>query len=92
MDDRLRMLIGAGIGAAAMYYFDPVRGRYRRSLVANQLVHAGQLDCFGKLTSRQRVQRLPTSCGASGGPVKRPSAMGTCRCGWLIAAPSRAAR
>ncbi len=41
MDDRLRMLIGAGIGAAAMYYCDPARGRYRRALVTNQLVHAG---------------------------------------------------
>jgi uncharacterized membrane protein len=41
MDDRLRMLIGAGIGAATMYYFDPARGRYRRALVTNQLVHAG---------------------------------------------------
>ncbi len=39
MIDRLGTLIGAGIGAAAMYYFDPARGRYRRSLVANQLVH-----------------------------------------------------
>ena len=41
MDDRLRMLIGTGIGAAAMYYFDPARGRYRRALVTNQFVHAG---------------------------------------------------
>ena len=41
MGDRLTMLIGAAIGAAAMYYFDPVRGRYRRALVGNQLVHAG---------------------------------------------------
>lgn len=41
MDDRLRTLIGAGIGAAAMYYLDPARGRYRRALVANQLVHVG---------------------------------------------------
>jgi len=40
MGDRFRLLMGAVIGATAMYYFDPARGRYRRSLVANQLVHA----------------------------------------------------
>ena len=42
MSDRLRVLIGALLGATAMYYFDPARGRYRRALVANQLVHAGR--------------------------------------------------
>jgi uncharacterized membrane protein len=42
MADRLRLLMGAFIGATAMYYFDPSRGRYRRALVANQLVHAGR--------------------------------------------------
>jgi uncharacterized membrane protein len=39
MGDRLRMLVGALFGATAMYYLDPARGRYRRSLVANRLVH-----------------------------------------------------
>jgi uncharacterized membrane protein len=34
--------MGALVGATAMYYFDPARGRYRRALVANQLVHAGK--------------------------------------------------
>ena len=42
MGDRLGWLMGAFIGATAMYYLDPSRGRYRRSLVANQLVHAGR--------------------------------------------------
>lgn len=42
MGNRFRVLVGALIGATAMYYFDPARGRYRRALVANQLVHAGR--------------------------------------------------
>jgi hypothetical protein len=29
-----------GIGAAAMYFFDPVSGRRRRALARDQLVHA----------------------------------------------------
>jgi uncharacterized membrane protein len=41
MDGRLRMLIGASIGATAMYYLDPARGRSRRALAENQLVHLG---------------------------------------------------
>lgn len=35
------MLLGAGLGAAAMYYLDPSRGRYRRALARDQLVRAG---------------------------------------------------
>src|SRR5690606_12527153 len=35
------LLLGAELGAAAMYYLDPARGRYRRALVRDQLVHTG---------------------------------------------------
>lgn len=42
MADRIKMLMGVFIGATAMYYFDPSRGRYRRALVGDQLVHAGR--------------------------------------------------
>jgi uncharacterized membrane protein len=42
MNSRMNWLLGAGLGAAAMYYFDPARGRYRRGLVRNQLVHAAR--------------------------------------------------
>lgn len=35
----IRFLFTAGLGAAAMYYLDPARGRYRRALVRDQLVH-----------------------------------------------------
>jgi uncharacterized membrane protein len=41
MDNQIRRLFAAGLGAAAMYYFDPARGRYRRALVRDQLVHGG---------------------------------------------------
>ncbi|MEX2495979.1 MAG: SRPBCC family protein [Woeseia sp.] len=41
MDNRLRLLLSSGLGAAAMYYLDPARGRYRRALVRDQLVHQG---------------------------------------------------
>ena len=33
-------LIAFGVGAAMMYFFDPVSGRRRRALVRDQLVHA----------------------------------------------------
>ncbi|HEX9149329.1 MAG TPA: YtxH domain-containing protein, partial [Thermoanaerobaculia bacterium] len=32
--------LGAGIGAALMYLFDPERGKRRRALVRDKLVHA----------------------------------------------------
>jgi uncharacterized membrane protein len=42
MRNQVSRLITAGlIGAGLMYYFDPDRGRRRRSLVRDQLVHAG---------------------------------------------------
>lgn len=41
MKNRMRMLLGAGLGAAAMYYLDPSRGRYRRALARDQLVRVG---------------------------------------------------
>ena len=40
MKNRLSMLVTATLGAAAMYYFDPARGRYRRALVRDRLVHS----------------------------------------------------
>ncbi|HEU4617202.1 MAG TPA: SRPBCC family protein [Gammaproteobacteria bacterium] len=41
MQNRMTLLLAAGLGAMAMYYLDPARGRHRRSLVRDQLVHAG---------------------------------------------------
>ena len=36
----VRVLGALGIGALAMYFFDPVSGKRRRALVREQLVHA----------------------------------------------------
>jgi uncharacterized membrane protein len=41
MNNRFMLLLGAGAGALTMYYFDPARGRYRRAVMRDQLVHAG---------------------------------------------------
>ena len=47
MSNGLKLLFSTGLGAAAMYYFDPARGRYRRALVRDQLVHAGHTASHG---------------------------------------------
>lgn len=47
MTNGLKSLFSAGLGAAAMYYLDPARGRYRRALVRDQLVHAGHKTNHG---------------------------------------------
>jgi hypothetical protein len=36
----LRVLGALGIGALAMYFYDPVSGKRRRALLRDQLVHA----------------------------------------------------
>lgn len=41
MNTGMKLLLSSGLGAAAMYYLDPARGRYRRALVRNGVVHAG---------------------------------------------------
>ncbi|HEX6998277.1 MAG TPA: SRPBCC family protein [Gammaproteobacteria bacterium] len=47
MRNPMAFLISTGIGAAAMYYLDPARGRYRRGLVRDRIVHAGHLTKRG---------------------------------------------
>lgn len=47
MNNPLKLLFATGLGAAAMYYFDPTRGRYRRALVRDQLVHGGHKATHG---------------------------------------------
>jgi uncharacterized membrane protein len=43
MNPGLAALGGLGLGAGLMFIFDPVRGRRRRALLRDQLVHAGHL-------------------------------------------------
>lgn len=59
MDNRLNFLIGLGLGAAAMYLLDPDRGRRRRSLVRDQVVHgAHEAEDFSSgMASRARHMR-----------------------------------
>lgn len=40
MNDRMRLLIAGGIGAGLMYLLDPDRGRRRRALLRDKVVHA----------------------------------------------------
>jgi uncharacterized membrane protein len=43
MNQGLTALCSLGLGAGLMFIFDPVRGKRRRALVRDQLVHAGHL-------------------------------------------------
>jgi uncharacterized membrane protein len=43
MNPGLAALGGLGLGAGLMFMFDPVRGRRRRALLRDQVVHAGRL-------------------------------------------------
>jgi osmotically-inducible protein OsmY len=52
----LSVLIGAGVGAAVAYFFDPVRGRSRRIQAAEQLAATGR-DLL-RQTSRQGSRAL----------------------------------
>jgi uncharacterized membrane protein len=51
-------LCGMGVGAGLMFMFDPVRGRRRRALLRDQLVHAGyMLARATRTTSRDLSHR-----------------------------------
>lgn len=57
MRNRSMTLIGGAlIGAGLMYYFDPDRGRRRRSLVRNQLVHASHRLQAGMDTAARDIR------------------------------------
>ncbi|HEX7025985.1 MAG TPA: SRPBCC family protein [Gammaproteobacteria bacterium] len=47
MKKGMTFLISTGLGAAAMYFLDPDRGRYRRSKARDQLVHARHTASHG---------------------------------------------
>ncbi|HEX7035483.1 MAG TPA: SRPBCC family protein [Pseudomonadales bacterium] len=60
MNDRMKLLLAAGMGAAAMYYFDPARGRYRRALLRDGVAHAGhkaqrELGVVGRDTRNRTI-------------------------------------
>jgi hypothetical protein len=58
MNKGFAMMIGAGMGAGLMYFFDPRMGRRRRALVRDQGVHlAHRLDDAVDVTSRDLANR-----------------------------------
>jgi uncharacterized membrane protein len=59
-------LIGAaGAGAALMYLFDPQRGRRRRHLVSDQLIHAGHVATDALGTTRRDITNRARGAGAT---------------------------
>jgi uncharacterized membrane protein len=58
-------LLTAGLGAAAMYFLDPARGRYRRALVRDRFVHAGHTTRHGIGVLRRDVQNRAVGKTAS---------------------------
>jgi len=53
---RWSMLGGLGLGATLMYFFDPDRGRRRRALLRDQLLHAGR-----RLREARRITAVDVS-------------------------------
>ena len=62
----LGLVGGLGLGAALMYFLDPERGRRRRHMVRDQLVHAGRVagDAVGT-TSRDLRNRARGTAAAA---------------------------
>lgn len=55
----INWLLSAALGATVMYYLDPARGRQRRALVRNQLVHASHKATHdARVAGRDTVNRL----------------------------------
>lgn len=67
------VLLGAGVGATLMYFFDPDRGRRRRALMRDQAAHAGHRmqDAMeaGARDLRNRAQGYGASLRAYDEPV-----------------------
>jgi hypothetical protein len=54
----LALLGGLGLGAAAMYLFDPARGKQRRALLGRKAVHAGhELEVAAQVSSEDLQNR-----------------------------------
>lgn len=64
MNNALKFLFSTALGAAAMYYFDPARGRYRRALVRDQLVHAGHKTNHGASVVARDTRNRVVGVGA----------------------------
>ena len=55
----MRTLVTLGLGALAMYFLDPEKGRRRRALIRDQLVQRG----YGATTEARRAIRTEPEAG-----------------------------
>jgi hypothetical protein len=55
----MRTLVTLGLGALAMYFLDPEKGRRRRALIRDQLVQRG----YGATTGARRAIRSEPEAG-----------------------------
>jgi uncharacterized membrane protein len=61
----MALLVAAGLGAAAMYYLDPARGRYRRALLRDKSAHAGRKTRRGMGVVRRDMQNRTAGAAAN---------------------------
>ena len=69
--DLVPLLVAAGLGASAMYLLDPARGRRRRRLLADKLVHAAHVVSDEAGTTRRDLANHARGLAAA---ARRPFA------------------
>jgi len=68
----IRILGALGIGAAVMYFFDPVSGRRRRALLRDQMVHAQkEITTYAEGTAKDLRNRAYGIAAEARGIVER---------------------
>ena len=68
----IRVLGALGIGALAMYFFDPVSGRRRRALLRDQMVHAQkEMTDYAEGTAKDLRNRAYGIAAEARGMVER---------------------
>lgn len=65
-------LAALGIGALAMYFFDPVSGKRRRALLRDQLVHTGrEIGGYAEGTAKDLRNRAQGVVAEARGAMRR---------------------
>jgi uncharacterized membrane protein len=72
MTTPVAMLAGIGIGAAITYFLDPYQGRQRRSLIADQVVHAQHVGADASDTTMRDASNRSRGLFASLASALRP--------------------
>jgi len=68
----IRVLGALGIGALAMYFFDPVSGRRRRALLRDQMTHAQkEISDYAEGTAKDLRNRAYGVAAEARGMVER---------------------